>query len=52
MQFLLRKVAADLKVKFKWTGSFPWIIAEADSPEVCQMCLDQLAEADDASLSP
>ena len=52
VQFAIRKVTTDIGFKFKFLGCFPWLIAEADSPEVCKMIIDQLNAADPERISP
>jgi hypothetical protein len=46
----LRRVAAELKEKFRWLWRVPWLVAEADDPEIAAVCVAQLSVADAGSL--
>ena len=40
--FALRKLAVEIKYKFAWLFHIPWLVCEADKPDIAKQCLEEL----------
>ena len=52
VSFSSRSTVLQVKVKGRWSGVMPNLIAEAETPSVAGICVDQLRSGDYASFTP
>ena len=52
LSFICRRLAVDLSYKTSHYGLVPWLVSEADDPEVAGQCAVQLRDGNVASFSP
>ena len=52
LPFSSRSTVLQVKVKGRWSGIMPYLIAEAETPSVAGICADQLRSGDYATFTP